>query len=74
MKGNFFYLKLGSCIVSLREKKKISQEKLAFLSGVDRTYISRIEKGYANPTVKVIEKIATALRVKIHSLFRIKNI
>lgn len=70
MRGNFFYDRLGNSIVKTRGKKNISQEQLAFRSGVDRTYISRIEKGHANPTIKTIEKIACALKVKLHVLLR----
>lgn len=70
MRGNFFYDRLGRCIFQTREKKKISQEQLSFQCGVDRTYISRIEKGHANPTIKIIEKIANALKVKLHVLLR----
>ncbi|MBW7960527.1 hypothetical protein B6D29_02565 [Microgenomates bacterium UTCPR1] len=70
MRGNFFYYRLGSSIVRTREKRRISQEQLAFRCGVDRTYISRIEQGRANPTIKVIEKIATALKTRLHYLLR----
>lgn len=70
MRGNFFYDRLGHCIVKTREKKRISQEQLSFRCGVDRTYISRIEKGHANPTIRIIEKIANALRVRLHILLR----
>jgi len=70
MRGNFFYDRLGNCIVKIREKKRISQEQLAFRCGVDRTYISRIEQGHANPTIRIIEKIANALRVRLHILLR----
>lgn len=70
MRGNFFYDRLGNCIVKIREKKHISQEQLAFKSGIDRTYISRIEQGRANPTIRIVEKIATALKVKLHILLK----
>ena len=70
MRGNFFYNRLGQCIVKTRNKKQLSQEQVAFRCGVDRTYISRIEKGHANPTIKILEKLANALRVKIHVLLK----
>lgn len=69
MSDNFFYKKLGKKILKIREKKKISQEKLSFSAGLDRTYICQIEKGSANPTLKTIEKIATALKIKLSILF-----
>ncbi|MCX7955807.1 MAG: helix-turn-helix domain-containing protein [Patescibacteria group bacterium] len=69
MSDNFFYKKLGKKIIKVRERKKISQENLSFSTGLDRTYICRIEKGLANPTLKTIEKIANALKIKLCLLF-----
>ena len=68
MKGNYFYKRLGEKICSARRRRSISQEKLAFLSDVDRTYVARIEEGKVNPSLKVVHKIARALRVRIHRL------
>lgn len=45
----------------LREAKGWSQEQLAFECGLHRTYISGVERGVRNPTVTVVEKIASAL-------------
>ncbi|MBI5127194.1 helix-turn-helix transcriptional regulator [Candidatus Roizmanbacteria bacterium] len=70
MRGNFFYDRLGQCIFKIREKKQLSQEQVAFRCDVDRTYISRIEKGHANPTVKILQKIATALKVRLWRLLK----
>lgn len=70
MRGNFFYDRLGRCLFKVREKKKMSQEQVAFLCDVDRTYISRIEKGRANPTIRILHKIADALRVRLWKLLR----
>lgn len=42
----------------------ISQEKLAEFSGLDRTYISLIERGKRKPTVETLVQIAKALKVK----------
>jgi len=47
----------------------ISQEELAFQSGLDRTYISGIERGTRNPSLKNIEKIAKALKISPAELF-----
>lgn len=49
---------------SLREGKKISQEKLAEQAGLDRTYISSVERGKRNISLVNIELIAKALGVK----------
>lgn len=48
-----------------RGMKGISQEELAHLTDLDRTYISGIERGVRNPTIRVLEKIAIALDVDI---------
>lgn len=46
----------------------LSQEQLAFDSGVHRTYVSGVERGVRNPTVTVVERIAKALRVPASAL------
>lgn len=56
----------------IREKRLIvgvSQEKLGELSGLHRTYISGIERGIRNVSLKNICKIAKALEVKLKDLF-----
>ncbi|MDW3568730.1 helix-turn-helix domain-containing protein [Enterobacter asburiae] len=50
-------------------EKNISQENLAFLSGMDRTYVSGIERGKRNVSLVNINKIALALNVEIKELF-----
>lgn len=70
MKGNFFYQRLGSRITVERRKKKLSQEQLADLSEIDRTYIARIEAGRANPSIKIINKIARKLKITISKLLK----
>lgn len=70
MRGNFFYHRLAKRIIKERKKKKISQEQLALLSEIDRTYIARIEEGKANPTVKILNKIAKILRVRLWKLLK----
>lgn len=59
----------GSKIRNLRKEKGISQEELAFRSELHRTYISDIERGARNVSLKNIEKIAKALGVKSQILF-----
>lgn len=53
----------GKIISKYRSEKKMSQETLATLSGLDRTYISLLERGKRNPTLKTIFKLAKALEV-----------
>lgn len=47
----------------------VSQERLAFDAGVDRSYLGGMERGEANPTVDVLERIATTLGVPLSELF-----
>ena len=61
--------KLGLKIKELRKSKGLSQEKLANLAEIDRTYLPTIEKGERNVSIEVIEKLAKALEVKIKDLF-----
>jgi transcriptional regulator with XRE-family HTH domain len=53
----------------LRVSRGVSQEAFAVDAGVDRTYVSRIERKLENPTVTVLERIAAALGVGIAELF-----
>lgn len=55
---------------SLRTKRGLSQEVLAFDAGVASPYLSRIENGSANPTVDVLDRLAKALCVEIDTLLR----
>jgi len=61
--------KFGKQVKKLRLEKGLSQETLAHLADLDRTYIPSIEKGERNVSITVIEKIAKALKVKISILF-----
>lgn len=47
----------------IRKEKSISQEELASLAGVDRTYVSSIERGTKNITVKSLSKILDGLQL-----------
>lgn len=60
--------KFGENVQNARKDKNISQEKLAELIGVNRTYISLIEQGDRNPSLKTIYRIAKALNTKSSDL------
>jgi transcriptional regulator with XRE-family HTH domain len=53
----------------LRVERGIAQEALAVDAEIDRTYVSRMERGMENPTVGVLERIAIALDVPITDFF-----
>ena len=55
----------------IRVRRGNSSETLAAESGVDRAYVSRIERAVANPTIDVLERIAGALEVEMAELFAI---
>lgn len=54
---------VGLNVRHIRKERGWSQEALAFESGLDRTYISGVERGVRNPTVLVLYELAQALRV-----------
>jgi len=54
---------------ALRVAKGLSQEKFAANCGLDRTYISGVERGRRNISLKNIEVVAQSLGVKISELF-----
>jgi len=53
----------------LRVQQKLSQENLAVDAQIDRTYVSRLERGLENPTVAVLERLAEALDARIVEFF-----
>ena len=63
-------LKLGKRIKEIRIKGGYSQEELASLAKLHRTYISDIERGGRNVSVENIEKIAMALKIDPSELLK----
>lgn len=64
---------LGQKIQQLRKERKITQEQLAELVGIDPKNISRIENGNNYPTAENLTSIAEALSVNIYELFVFKD-
>lgn len=48
----------------------MSQERLAEVAGLDRAYVSGLERGARNPTLETLERLAKALKVPLHELMR----
>ena len=63
----------GSRVKQLRLEKGISQESLALIAGLDRTYVSGCERGVRNIGLENIYKIASALGVTPDMLFKDKG-
>jgi transcriptional regulator with XRE-family HTH domain len=69
-KSTLIQKQFGNRIRELRIKANLSQEKLGFETSLDRTYISGIERGQRNPSLKNINKIAKALKISLHELLK----
>ena len=61
---------LGQNIREWRKRRGFSQEELALETGMKRSYVSDIERGTRNPSVKAIERLAKALKVEADILVR----
>lgn len=59
----------GKKVRQIRKDKGVSQEKLAELAELDRTYISGIENGKRNVSIETIFKIAEALNIPVIEFF-----
>lgn len=53
----------------IRISRGISQEKLAYQAGVDRSYLASLERQSKNPTIDLLERIAEALDVHLSEFF-----
>lgn len=61
---------LSKNLIRIRRQKGLSQEDLALRAGIDRTYVSGCEREIRNPTIKVLEKLASALEIDAHKLLQ----
>lgn len=60
----------GTNVRKYRNEKGISQEKLAELSGLHRTYISDVERFQRSIALENIQRIADALEIETYKLFK----
>ena len=60
--------KFANKLKAIREERNLSQEDLALLCGIDRTYIGRIERLERKPPIVILEKIANGLGIKLKEL------
>lgn len=61
---------LSKAIRMRRLEADLTQEQLAELCDMDQTYLSQIERGRRQPSLKVLRKIAKALKVRLSDIFR----
>jgi transcriptional regulator with XRE-family HTH domain len=61
--------KFGQRVAALRRATGLSQEDFAERCGFARSYMSRIERGKANPSLDAIETLAGGLKVRVNELF-----
>lgn len=62
---------LGRAIRQVREDRSLSQERLAEIAGLHRTYISSVEQGRRNISIDNIFKIANALGVSMTEIIQL---
>ena len=63
-------LLFGQLLQEIRKKRGLSQEELGFESGYHRTYISLLERGLKNPSLKTIFQLARALKIRPSEIIR----
>ena len=61
--------KFGQRVAALRRAAGLSQEAFADRCGFARSYMSRIERGGANPSLDAIEALASGLKIPVKMLF-----
>ncbi len=61
--------RLGDEIKQLRLNAGLSQEALAFEAEVDRTYVSQLERGVANPSFNILYRLSKALGTELQVTF-----
>ena len=69
-RGNFYYKRLGESIITHRKKLELSQQQVATLSDVDRSYLAEVEEGKANPSIRFLHKISKILKLKVGRLIK----
>ena len=61
---------LGEALKRVRLSRGISQEKLALLAEVDRSYVGRVERGDNNVAILTLQRLTSALNVSLARLMR----
>lgn len=61
-------VQFGQLVRKYRKERNMSQEQLALLCNMDRSYLGRIERGEVNPTLEKIYELAKVLNILPQSL------
>ena len=64
-----FHAEFGRQIRRLRRSRRLTQEETAHRAGIHVTYLSGVERGVRNPSLKNIRAIARALGARVGELF-----
>ena len=64
---------LGRNVRTWRLERGMSQEQLALDAGMKRSYVSELERGLRNPTVRALGRLAQALKIEPASLLQIDD-
>ena len=64
---------LGKRIKSLRKSKGHTQERLAEIIDISANYLAGIERGEANPTLALLQRLSTGLEISLPELFQYRQ-
>ena len=64
-----FISAFGRHLRALRQQRGLSQEEVAERAGVHVTYLSGVERGHRNPSLKIVRRIALGLGLEVRELF-----
>lgn len=70
MCNDAYIMELGDAIKKVREAKGLSQKEVALSCKMDQAHYSRIENGKTDPSFSVVVRIAKALTIELHELFK----
>lgn len=65
-----FTLKFAKRLKEVRIKKNVSQEELAYKSGLNYAYVGHLERGIYSPTLYVVWRLAKALNVSLEQFLK----
>ena len=65
---------LGENVRHHRKLKGLSQERLALDAGMERSYVSDLERGTRNPSVRALGRLAEALNVEPNTLLEVRSL